>query len=75
MDNFHIHSKMRTILRKKIKVFTSQVFKEVTGNKRLHFEHVRGLKAKLKEYNVNILEDGPARNLTIGREIDKELSY
>ena len=66
---------MRTILRKKIKVFTSQVFKEVTGNKSLHFEYVRGLKAKLKEYNVNILGDGPARNLTIGREIDKELSY
>ena len=75
MDTFHIRSEMRTILRKKIKVFTSQVFKEVTGNKSLHFEHVRGLKAKLKEYNVNILGDGPARNLTVGREIDKELSY
>ena len=35
----HIHCKMRKMLRKKLKVFTSQVHKEMTpGNKRLHFE-------------------------------------
>ena len=68
----HIHSKMRTMLRRKLKVFTLQVHKEVTpGNKRLHFEHVRSLEAKLKQYNVSIFGDGSARNLTTGWEIDK----
>ena len=68
----HIHSKMRTMLRKSLKVFTSQVHKEMTpGNKRLHFEHVRSLKAELKQNNVNIFRGGPARNLTTGREIDR----
>ena len=58
---YHIHSKMRTMLRRKLKVFTLQVHKEVTpGNKRLHFEHVRSLKAKLEQYNVNIFGDSPA---------------
>ena len=30
-------------------------------------------RAKLKQYNVNIVGDGPARNLTTGREIDGKL--
>ena len=68
----HIHSKMQTMLWKNLKVFTSQAHKETTpGNKRLHFEHVRSLKAKLKQNNVNIFRGGPARNLTTGREIDR----
>ena len=45
------------------------------GNKRLHFEHARSLKANLKQYNVNIFGDAPARNLTTGREIDKGVIY
>ena len=68
----HIHSKVRTMLRKKLNVFNSQVHREMTpGNKRLHFEHAPILKAKFKQYNVNIFGDGPARNLTTGRETDK----
>ena len=43
------------------------------GNKRLHFEHVRSIKAKRKQYNVNIFGDGLTRNLTTGREIDREV--
>ena len=43
-----------------------------TGNKRLHFEHARSLKANLKQYNVNIFGDSLARNLKTGRGIDKE---
>ena len=39
----------------------------------MHFEHDWSLKAKLKQYNVNIFEDDPARNLTTGREIDREV--
>ena len=63
---------MRTMLRKKLNLFTSQVHKEMTpGNKRLHFEHVRSLKAKLKQNNVNIFRGGPAGNLTTGREIGR----
>ena len=43
------------------------------GKTRLHFEHARSLKANLKQDNVNIFGDGPARNLTTGREIDEEV--
>ena len=43
------------------------------GKKRLHFQHAWSLQANLKQYNVNIFGDGPARNLTTGREIDKEV--
>ena len=39
----------------------------------MHFEHARSLKANLKQHNVNIFGDGSARNLTTGREIDKEV--
>ena len=44
------------------------------GNKGLHFEHAQSLKANLKQYNVNIFGDGPARNLATGREIYKEFT-
>ena len=39
----------------------------------MHFEHVRSLNDKLKQHNVSICGDGPARNLTTGREIDREV--
>ena len=39
----------------------------------MHFEHDRSHKANLKQYNVNIFGDGSARNLTTGRNIDKEV--
>ena len=74
IKTFQIHSKMRSILRQKLHVFTSQFDKEMTpGNKRLHFEHfehAHNLKASLKQYSVNIFGDGPGRNLTTSREID-----
>ena len=45
------------MLRKKLNIFASQVYKEMTpGNKKLHFEHARSLKANLKQYDVNTLE-------------------
>ena len=43
------------------------------GNKRLHFGDAQSLKANLKQYNVNIFGDSPARNLTTGRAINKEV--
>ena len=62
------------MLRKKLNVFTSQVHKEMTpGNKRLHFEHARSLKAILKQYNINIFRDGPARNLRLVEKLIKKL--
>ena len=71
----HIHSKNMNNVEKKLNVFTSQVHKEITpGNKSLHFEHVRSLKAKLKKYNINIFGDRPAKNLTTGQEIEKEVT-
>ena len=70
----HIQSKVRTMLQKKLNVLTSQVHREMTpGNKRLHFEHARCLKANLKQYNVNIFGDGSAENLTTSRNIDNEV--
>ena len=69
-----IYSKVRTMLRKKLNVFTSQVHKEmIPGNKRLHFEHVWSIKAILKQYNINILRDGPARNLRLLEKLIKKL--
>ena len=40
------------------------------GNKQLHHEHIRCLKEKLRDYNMDPLADGPARCLTNGRELD-----
>ena len=61
------------MLWRKLSVFISQFHEEMTtGNKRLHFEHARSLKANLKQYNVNIFGDSLARNLTTGRGLDKE---
>ena len=39
----------------------------------LQFGHDRSLKANLKRYNANIFGDGPTRNLTTGRGINKEV--
>ena len=45
----HIHRKVRTMFQKKLNVFTSQAHREITpGNKMLHFDHARILKANLK---------------------------
>ena len=45
----HFHSKVQTLLEKKLNVCISQIHKEITlGNKRLDFEHSWSLKASLK---------------------------
>ena len=56
-------------------IFTPQVHKEIApgNNKRLPFEHTPSRKANLKQYNINIFGDGPARNLTTGRGINKKV--
>ena len=67
----HIYCKLRIILRKKMRIMTSSVHKELTpGNKRLHNSHVTSLKNKLAEYNVNPFGNGPARSLSTGCEVD-----
>ena len=69
-----IHRNVQTMLRKNLIVFIWQVHKEIApGNKRLRFKRAWRLKANLKQYNVNIFGNGPARNLTTGREIDEEV--
>ena len=56
------------MLRKKLNVFTSRVYKEMTpGNKRLHLEHAWSVKANLKQNNANIFGDDLAGNLTTGQ--------
>ena len=68
---FPFHSKVWTMLRKKLNVFTSQVHKEMRpGNKRLYFEDAWSLKANLKQYKFNSFGDGSARILTTGRGIN-----
>ena len=53
----HIHSKVGAMLRKKLNVFTSHAHSEMTpGNKRLHFEHARSLKANLNNIMSTFLE-------------------
>ena len=72
MKTSHIHSKVQTMLWKKLNLFTFQAHKEMTpGNKSLDFEHAHSLKVNLKQYNVNVFGDGPARNLTTGRGSNK----
>ena len=39
--------------------------------KKLHFDHVQALKKKLRDYNAEPFQPGPARNIVTGREIDK----
>ena len=41
------------------------------GNESLDFEHAHSLKVNLKQYNVKVFGDGPARNLTTGRGSNK----
>ena len=49
IKTLYFHSKVRTLLEKKLNVSISQIHKEMTlGNKRLHFEHAWSLKASLK---------------------------
>ena len=68
IKTFHIHSKIRTMLRKKLNVFTSRVYKEMApGNRRLHLEHAWSVKANLKQNNANIFGDDLAGNLTTGQ--------
>ena len=42
-------------------------------NKKLHESHVKYLKQKLIDYNVEPFKDGPAVNIVTGREIDPQI--
>ena len=56
-------------------MYTSPQHKELTpGNKKLHSDHVRSLKTKLLEYNVNPIASGPATCLPTGEEIHLDIT-
>ena len=45
-----------------------------SGNKKLHSDHVRSLKTKLLEYNVDPIASGPATCLPTSEEIDPDIT-
>ena len=71
----HIHSKLINVLREHLHMYTSSQHKELTpGNKKLHSDHVRSLKTKLLEYNVDPFASEPATCLPTGEEIDPDIT-
>ena len=70
----HIHAKLRVAFRDKLRFKTSSVHKELTesGMKR-HNSNVDNLKLKLHSYQANPFEEGHARAITTGAEIDSKV--
>ena len=67
----HIHAKLRVAFREKLHLKTSSVHKELTDSgKKRHKRNVDSLKLKLHSYQVNPFEEGHARTMTTGAEID-----
>ena len=72
----HIHSQLRLVLKKRMKVYTSSTHKELTpGNNSMHSQKspVKSLKQKLEEYNVDPFSDGSAVHITTGIELDQDI--
>ena len=52
----------------------NSVHKECTSSgKALFLSHVKSLRTRLVEYNINPSGDGPARDITTGKELDKDI--
>ena len=69
--NTHIHTKLRMTMRDKLNMKTSSTHKELTeGGKKKHEKHVNSLKETLISYQIDPFDDGPAKVLTTGVEVD-----
>ena len=72
--NCHIHVKVKAKLKEMLKLHTSFTHKELTpGGKKRHVKHVSSLKDTLRNYRVNVFDDGPARCISAGEEINENV--
>ena len=70
----NIYAKLRVEVMKKIKTRISSVHKESTPSGiRLHLSHVKSLKDRLKGYGPHPFGEGPARNISTGKEVALEI--
>lgn len=55
----------------RFRMYISSTNKKMTPkNRKLHERHVKDLKQKLSEYNVDLFKPGPVVNIVTGKEID-----
>ena len=74
ISTIHIHGKVKEEFIKLLMLKTSLKHKELTsGGKLKHYNHVSSLKKKLGDYGVNPFEDGIAKCLITGVEIDESI--
>ena len=76
MINAHIYAKRRSELKEKdiMHLFTNSVHKECAlSGKALVLNHVTSLKLKLLEYNVNPVGERPAKDITTGKVLNKNV--
>ena len=72
--NCHIHVKVKAKLKEMLKVHTSFTHKELTpGGKKRHVKHVSSLTDTLRNYRVNVFDDGLARCISTGEEINENV--
>ena len=76
MISAHIYAKRRSELKEKdvIHLSTNSVHKECSlSGKALFLNHVTSLKLKLLEYKVNPFGEGPSKDITNGKVLDKNI--
>ena len=74
INTTHCHATLRKAMKKRFCMYITSKHKEMTPmNKKLHESHVKYLKQKLIDYNVEPFKDGPAVNIVTGREIDPQI--
>ena len=75
VNTIHIHKMLRTSLHKVLNMKTSSKHKEVAPRvKRLHNEHVRSLKNKLRGYGVDPFSTGFPKHISKGIEINTSVA-
>ena len=71
IQTMHIHAKLRTAMREKLRIKTSSTHKELTDSgKSNHNKNVNSLKEKLRSYKADPFSDGPAKVICTGTEVD-----
>ena len=75
VKTIHIHSLVRSTMRKQLQLKTSSKHKEMTeGMKKKHADHVRKLKSKLDAYGIDPFDDKKPKSIITGLEINEEVA-